>query len=137
MSQQACLALLLLATTTTRPLMAASPQLDVTQAPPAPEWKPIDPVIQSGPLTCLTKRTDAVVHGRLVYLDLYPGLCQNAMDQYADVLTKRCSGQRDVDASTCKGEVATAKASGWRPLEVVGIAAIAIAAGFVAGKVIH
>lgn len=137
MSRQAPFVLLCLATMMTRPLMAASPQLDVTQAPPPPEWKPVDPVTFQGPLTCLTKRTEAVVHGRLVYLDLYPGLCKNAMDQYADVLTQQCTGQRDVDASTCDSKVAAAKAAGWRPLEIVGIAAVAALAGWAAGKLIR
>lgn len=119
---------------------AAPPSTDVGKAPPAPEWQPIDKPIINGELTCLTKRTATVVHGRLIYLDLYPPLCQTSMDAQADVLRQRCDGQRTVDAasasSTCDAKVEATKAASWSTFDVLGAVAGGIIAGFIAGKLL-
>lgn len=94
-----------------------------------------------GELTCVTRRTAVTVHGRLVYLDLYPGMCRASMDAKADVLAERCKGQRSVDAaaasSMCEGRLQQQSARAWRPLEIAGLVVGAAALGYVAGKVLH
>ena len=90
-----------------------------------------------GELTCISKRTATTIHGRLIYLDLYPGLCQTAIDENANVWRQRCDGQRIVDSTTCDAKVASTKAAGWRPLELVGIGALCVATGFAIGKLVH
>lgn len=127
------------ATTDDAPIPTPPPstaKTDLRVAPPAPAWGAVDRPTVQGDITCLTKRTATEIHGKLVYLRLYPGLCQNAMDNNADVFRQRCDGQRSVDAVKCDSKVEATKAAGWRPLEIVGVAAVALAAGYAAGKLI-